>query len=143
MKGCEPIPDEDGVCSMAFANLVKNRPSISVGHRREHAIHNEVDVWLGAQGPRKHLGAALWFGFDGAAHLEESGVKFSLTKEKIGIAPGDFSGERISPFCVKKCIARRRAISFGFVGDSQVGPEIRETGIERQRYRVGLDSSRC
>src|SRR5438094_673726 len=142
MKGCKPIPDADGICRMAFANLVENCRGIGIARRRKHAIHNEVDIRLGAQGARKSLSSTLRFRLYGAAHLEKSSVQFALPEKKIGIAPGDFGGQGISAFRMKKCVARGRNISFGFVDSCQVRPKIRRTRVERQSCIVRLESSR-
>src|SRR5690349_21395079 len=142
MKGCKPIPDADGICRMAFANLVKNCPGIGVARRRKHAIHNEVDIRIGAQGAGKSLSSTLRFRLYGPAHLEESGVQFALAEKEIGIAPGNFSGKWISAFRMKESIASGGNIPFGFVGGSQVRPKIRRTRVERQSYIVRSERSR-
>src|SRR5438046_2480484 len=110
MKCWKPIPDADGICRMAFANLVENCRGIGIARRRKHAIHNEVDIRFGAQGAGKSLRSTLRFRLYGAAHLEKSSVQFALPEKKIGIAPGDFGGQGISAFRMKKCVARGRNI---------------------------------
>src|SRR5262249_30386592 len=110
--------DSDGICGMAFADLVENRRGIGFARRREHAVQYDVDVRLRAQGTGKRLPSARWFRLYGPAHLQKSGVEFSLAEEKIGVAPRDFGGKRISTFRMNKSIAGSRNIPFGFVGGS-------------------------
>src|SRR5215472_10168369 len=142
MKGRKPIPNRDGICGMALASLVKNRSSVRVTYRREHAVNNQADVRLCAQGPGKRFRSKLRFRFYGLAHLEKSRVQISLAQEKIGVAPGDFSGKGINPFRMEKSVARSCSVSLRFVDGSHVRPQICGMRIERQRHVVRLEGSR-
>src|SRR5437588_623837 len=141
MQGGEPIPDLESIRGVGLAGLVDDGEQVSVAHRRKDAVHDPFDAGVGPQRARQRFGAASGFGFHGTAHLEERGVRLALAEEKISVAPGNVSRERISFLCVKESVASRRDIPRSFLGCAQVAPYLGRPRIQRQRNAIGPDSA--